>query len=505
LNYSKAIKKLREIDKEIVLITHIAGVLDWDQESVPPAGVDERAVQLGWLEKKIHLLSTSNEMGELLSSLGADEHNPEGSTELTQNDRALVRILFTNWNRERKLDASFVQEFAETTSRAHGIWAEARKSDDFSKFSGTLQHIVDLIREKSSRYGFKDDPYDPLLDTFEPGTTTAEVVTLFSKMRDDLLEVLDKMKGSERVDDSFLYQKYPQDKLESITHEILGMIGFDFNRGGIGKATHPYTTSLGADDIRITNRYTEPSLAAPLFTALHEGGHALYEQGSSHALTAGSSLSGGASFAFHESQSRLWENIIGRGKAFWSYFYPRLSATFSSQLSEISLQQFLRAINTVEPTFIRTEADEVTYGLHIILRFELERALLSGSLEVKDLPEAWNDRMVTLLGIRPSSNRKGVLQDVHWSMGEFGYFPTYAMGNLYGAQIYQTMAHDIDIESLVANGQLTTINEWLHEHVYKYGSIYEPKKLLEKISGRPLDTNCFAEYLKNKYLRGGLL
>ncbi len=504
MELNKAMHRLEELDSEMVLIGHIGSVLGWDQEMVPPAGVEERARQTGWLESQFHRILVSDETGSLLHTLGADESNPEGSPELAQRQRALVRVLFTAWNRERKLDEAFVTEFAETTSRAHGIWVEARKADDFSLYAPTLEHIVELVKEKASRYGYVDDPYDPLIDRFEPGTTTAEVARVFAAMQADLIDVLEKLKDRPKPQDSFLYQKYPQDKLEAFSKEVLDAMGFDWQRGATGLATHPYTTTLGADDIRITTRYTEPNVTSSLYSTVHEGGHALYEQLSSNEITRGSSLAGGASLAFHESQSRLWENTVGRSKAFWIHFFPKFKALFPTQLDGVDVDRFVNAINRVEPTFIRVDADEVTYGLHIILRFQLERALLTGDLAVKDLPEAWNDAMERLLGIRPKRPRDGVLQDVHWSMGELGYFPTYALGNLYGAQIYAKMAGEIDLDAAISTGRLGVLKDWLAEHVYRYGSIYKPKDLLVKVTGQPLDTIWYAKYLNKKFLGGAL-
>lgn len=504
MSYDAALSRLREIDSELNMISHIAAVLSWDQETVPPAGAEERAVQMGWVETRLHEMITSDEMGSLLTSLGASEEHGSGDPSLDEHSSALVRILFTEWNRQRKLDASFVREFAELTGRAHRIWAEARQADDFSQYAPTLERIVEMVREKSRRFGYVDDPYDPLIDRFEPGTTTAEVAQLFAAMKKDLLFVLDALKDRRAADDAFLYQKYAQDKMEQFNKEILETIGFDFNRGVIGISTHPFTTKLGADDIRLTIRYTEPNVTSSMFTAIHEGGHALYEQGSSNPVTRGSSLAGGTSLAFHESQSRLWENIIGRSKAFWIHFFPKLKTLFPTQLNQIDVDSFLKGINKVEPSFIRVNADEVTYGMHIILRFELERALLTGQLAVKDLPDAWNEKMVKLLGIRPKNFREGVLQDIHWSMGELGYFPTYALGNLYGAQIFDAMSKEIDVDALIASGQMQSVKEWLNEHVYTYGSVYKPKDLLVKVTGKPLDSSYFANYLKTKYIGGGM-
>lgn len=495
-----AIKRLGEIDREFVLLSHIGGVLVWDQESVPPAGEQERAQQLGLLDRKMHDLSASEEMGEILAQLGAAEGREEGDDSLDDRTKGMVRQYFRAWNRERKLDADFVQEFSETTNQAHHVWATARKNNDFSLYEPVLSRIVELVQRKAAAFGFKDDPYDPLLDVFEPGTSTAEVEQLFREMKGDLMGILDRMREAGPVDDTFLYSSYAQDKQSAFGHEVLDAMGFDWNRGVCGISTHPYTISLGADDIRITTRFTEPSVISPLFSSIHEGGHALYEMGASNEVTRGTCLANGASLAFHESQSRLWENMIGRSRAFWTRFFPRLKELFPIQLEYVDVDKFLAAVNVVKPSEIRVDADEVTYGLHIILRFDLERELLSGNLPVSDLPGAWNDGMEKLLDIRPKSDRVGVLQDVHWSMGELGYFPTYALGNLYGAQILHTMNREIDVDAVVATGDFSPVRMWLDQHILRHGSLYKPKDLLRKVTGEPLDAKYFREYLSNKYL-----
>lgn len=496
-----AIRRLEEIDREVVLLTHIGGVLVWDQDVIPPKGSGERAKQLGLIDRKIYGLTASDEMGEVLSALGASESNDEGDGSLDDRSRGIVRNYYRAWNRDRKLDSDFVQKFSELTGNAHHVWAKARKENDFSIYEETLSSIISMVQEKAQRYGYVDDPYDALLDVFEPGTTTAEVDSLFTQMRSDILAVLDRLGDSRPpVDDTFLYSTYAQDKQALFSKEVLDAMGFDWNRGISGISTHPYTISLGTDDIRITTRYTEPSVTSPLFSSIHEGGHALYEMGASNGMTRGTCLANGASLAFHESQSRLWENMIGRSEAFWSYFFPRLKNMFPIQLEGVGVHGFVDAINVVKPSCIRVDADEVTYGLHIILRFELERRLLSGDLTVRELPEAWNDAMESLLGIRPKSEREGVLQDVHWSMGELGYFPTYALGNLYGAQILHTMKSDMDVDATIATGDFTPIREWLDTRILRFGAMYKPKELLLKVTGAPLDARYFNDYLTKKYL-----
>jgi len=495
----EAFDRLEELDEEIVLVSHIKEVLNWDLEVVPPAGGGERARQQGWIERKVHDMVSSDEMGGLLAQLGASESQEEGDPSLDDRCRGLIRNRFIEWNRERKLDPDLVQIFTEKTAIAYRKWVVARQANDFSLFEPCLTELVSLVREKASQYGYTDDPYDALLQRFEPGMATREVSEVFSTLQTDLASLLDRLKGAVPVEDSFLYLKYPEDRQALFGKEILDAMGFDTQRGVTGISAHPYTTTLGSDDIRITTRYTEPNVSSALFSTIHEGGHALYEMGASNAHTASTNLANGASCAMHESQSRLWENVIGRSRPFWAHFYPRFKELFSQQLEGVDEKRFLAAINKVEPSCIRVNADEATYAMHIILRFNLERRLLSGDLKVANLPQAWNDGMADLLGIRPRTASEGVLQDVHWSYGEFGYFPTYALGNLYGAQIYQTMGKELDVNRLLQAGELAPIKAWLDAHVYQYGAIYKPKVLLERVTGRSLDASCFRDYLFKKY------
>lgn len=503
MNKEKAADALQSIDKELILLSHINGVLVWDQESTSALGKEERAEQIGLIDRNIHQKATSKELEEILDTLGASEVQLDGDTDLPAEVKAIIRHRYKALSKEKKLSSSFVQKFSHKTSLAHQSWAKARSENDFSLYAPVLEEIVSLIREKTEMYGYEDDPYDPLLDNFEPGMKTKEVEQVFTTLEVDLLQILERLRGGVEVEDSFLYQHYNEKKQELFSHDVLKAMGFDFNRGKVGLSTHPYTISLGADDIRITTRYSEPSVTSPLYSIIHEGGHALYEMGVSHGKLKGSVLANAASLAFHESQSRLWENMIGRSKSFWSHFYPNFSTLFPSQLNGVSESDFYKAVNKVIPSPIRVDADEVTYSLHIILRFNLERQLLSGDLDVKDLKDAWNEGMKKLLGYEVKNDKEGVLQDVHWSLGEFGYFPTYALGNLYAAQIYHTMEQSIPIDEVVATGDFSPILQFLQENVYSVGALLEPKPLLEKITGEPLNPHYYNEHLTNKYIVKG--
>lgn len=520
----EAMRRLEALDRELVLLEHIAATLSWDQQTViSEKGHDERAQQMAWIQGRHHELATSDAMGEILARLGADGRNPEGDAgldetagteETIQRNRALVRIRQEAWDKGRKLPASLVEKLAETTGLAHGAWVKARQESDWNIFRPVLGDIISLVKEKAVCYGGKPETdvdatkgekslYDVLLDEYEPGMDTATVASLFRTMKHDLRHLLSDITRSAQPDDSFLYESYPVDLQDKLGKEVLHDMGFDFSRGVTGLAAHPFTSTIGCDDIRITTRYTEPSVASPLFSTIHEGGHALYELGASNPLTRGTSVANGASMAFHESQSRLWENIIGHSPAFWEHYYPRFKQLFPRQTSGVGLRTFIRGINKVVPSMIRVNADEVTYGLHIILRFELEQALIGGSVSLDELPELWDEQMVELLGIRPQTAADGVLQDVHWAGGDFGYFPTYALGNLYGAQIWETLCQALGgsdaVDGLLRQGELRPIGAWLNENIYRYGMLYRPADLLARVTGRPLDAGCFTRYLGDKY------
>lgn len=525
----EAMRQLETLDRELVMLEHVASTLSWDQQTViSEKGHEERAAQSAWLEGYRHALATGDVVGELLAKLGACADNPEGGEELAEiaaddaelsRNRALVRIRFDAWSKGRLLPDSLVEKLAETTSKAHNAWVKARQESDWNLFKPYLGTILDLVREKAIRYGGKRSQdisssktetekeekslYDMLLDDFEPGMSTATVGSLFKTMKGYLGELLTDIARSGQPDDSFLFASYPEDRQDRFGKEVLRDMGFDFSRGVTGIAAHPFTSAVGCDDIRITTRYTEASVASPLFSTIHEGGHALYEQGASNPFSYGTSLAGGASYAFHESQSRLWENIVGHSPAFWENHYPRFRQLFPSQTAGVDVRTFVKGINKVVPSAIRVNADEVTYGLHIILRFELEQALLDGTVTLDELPELWDEKMVSLLGLRPQTVAEGVLQDVHWAGGDFGYFPTYALGNLYGAQIWETLCQDLGgkqiVDGLLRRGDLRTIGLWLNDHIYRYGLLYRPAELLEKVSGRPLDAGCYKSYLDEKY------
>ncbi len=503
MDREQSIKRLQEIDHEIILYQHIAALLGWDQETgMPPKGVEGRSEQLALLQGVLHDKMTDNEIGELLEQLGASEELPGGSEELNDMQRGMVREYFREYNRVKKIPRRLVQELAVATSKAQAVWVQARQAKEFSLFQPHLENIVKLTRDSAEALGYRDHPYDPLIDTYEPGMTTRRVAEVFSTLKEDIVALLGSIAEKEPVDDSFLYESYDPADQDRFGRMILKDMGFDFDRGTLTESAHPFTTNVGRDDVRITTRYNEPSMSSSLFSTIHEGGHALYELGAASDQLKGTCLGTGISLAVHESQSRFWENIVGRSDQFWLRYYAELQKIFPVQLGTVSRESFVRGINRVQPSMIRVNADEVTYSLHIILRFELERALVDQSLPVADLPAAWNAGMKEMLGIEPADDGEGVLQDVHWSAGLIGYFPTYALGNLFSAQFFNTMLKEIpDYHDCIEKGDLMRVQQWLDDRIYSRGGIYTAGELLKRVTGEDLDPSYFSRYLNAKYSR----
>ncbi len=497
----KAFQRLEEIDRKLVMLEHMGSVLSWDQEmGISEKGLEERSIQMGWLSSQAHERACSNEMADLLSALDADRQNVEGSA-TDAFEKALIRLRFRHWDKHRSMPTSLVQAISEKSSKAHESWVKARKLDDWNLFKGDLDEIIALTREKESCYrrpGFSG--YDVLLDDFEVGMKSSDVEALFSSIKPNLISLVDIL-ADNSADDGFLKLDYPIAQQEEFSKIVLQDMGFDFSRGSRSVSVHPFTSTLGSDDVRITTRYTDPRVLDSFGSTVHEGGHALYEMGMNWGRQKGTSVANAASLGMHESQSRLWENMVAKSESFWIYYYPLFCKFFPSQTDGVSLAKFLQAVNKVERSLIRVNADEVSYSLHVMLRFELEQELLFGSLSVDDLPEAWNTKSDELLGIVPKTYAQGVLQDVHWSTGDFGYFPTYALGNLYGAQIWHRLHKDLDVDSLLQQGGLQELHCYLNERLYMKGSLLLPGDLLVETTGKPLDAKLFTSYLEDKFSR----
>ncbi|MBN1646782.1 MAG: carboxypeptidase M32 [Spirochaetales bacterium] len=496
----EALEKLYAEDRQLKTLEHAAAVLGWDQETyMPAAAVEERGAQLAALSGIIHRKAVSDTIGSLLTQLGALDESYQTNPDLSEADRAFIRIAARNYNKQKKLPSEWVEQFAQTTSMAQSNWSRAKEASDFSLFSGDLNKIIDLVRQKAGYIGYTDHPYDALLDEYELGMTTERLEHIFRDLLLFLPPFIRKIGEAKQVDDSFLQQNYPVDTQEKFSRYMLGQMSFPSERGRLDVSAHPFTTTLGSSDVRITTRYNENLFQSGLFGTIHETGHALYELGFSDDIR-GTCLADCPSLGIHESQSRTWENIVGRSRQFWEFHYPELKKHFPQNLSGVTTEQFYRAINKVEPSCIRVEADEVTYNLHIVLRFQIEKDLVAGKISVEELPGIWNAKMVEFLGLTPQNDAEGVLQDIHWAFGGFGYFPTYALGNLYGAQFSAGMEQDIpDLAAAVSAGKLTDILNWLRRNIHRFGCMYPAEDLCRRVTGKALDPQVFIDYLTFKY------
>lgn len=486
-----ALQDLREYVREISELHSAVALCAWDQRThMPEKGAEARAKVLGRLERMAFERVVSGRMGELISAA-----EREGAQ--SEVDQALIRVWKRDHMRHRAIPPELYQKFVETTSRAETVWEKAKAASDFALFRPHLAEVVDLIREMAKLIGYTDSPYDALVDEYEPGMSVSTLRPLLGGLRKELVAFLKELSRG-KAPRALSASTYPLDAQRRFCHEALGWIGYDFRAGRLDDSVHPFTIGVGVGDVRVTNRYQEDEPFPGLFGALHEGGHALYGQGNDPAL-AWTGLSGGASFGIHESQSRFWENQIGRSLAFWRYAHPHLVRHFPS-LVKTKPEDVWRHVNRAQPSLIRVEADEVTYNLHICLRFELEVELIEGRISVAQLPERWNQAMSDYLGITPPDDRSGVLQDVHWPGGMFGYFASYTLGNLYGAQITETAEREITgFWDKVQTGQLSPIREWLRENVHRHGRVYLPEELVKRVTGSGLSAEPFLRYVRAKY------
>ena len=491
----KAYEELTTLVRDTGILHSVAELLEWDQEvCMPPGGNAHRAQQRSLLAGMVHERITSPRVGELLAECEEEEY-PEGSPEAVN-----IREIGRRYRKQTRLPASLVKEIARVTAEAHPVWVEARKKKDFSIFRPHLERIVELKREQAGAIGFEDSPYDALLDDYEPGEHTANLARLFEKLAPRLSDLLGRITASPvQPDSSIVRRDYPAVVQRELGIEAARAIGFDFDCGRVDPVVHPFCMTVGPGDVRITTRYNESFFNEAFFGVMHETGHGLYEQGlvaEDFGLPTGESVSLG----IHESQSRLWENCVGRGRPFWEFFFPRLAEAFPEAIEGIEPDDWLRAVNEVKPSFIRVEADEVTYNLHIILRFELERAVIDGNLDVADLPGAWNGKFKDLLGLDVPDDSLGVLQDVHWSAGLFGYFPTYCLGNLYAAQFFAAARKQIDsLEEDFARGDFNPLLGWLRENIHKRGMSLPPRTLVREVTGEDLSAEYLINYLENRF------
>jgi carboxypeptidase Taq len=495
----KDYQALFSLSKKIRLLDSISYLLEWDQETyMPSKGNVVRADQLELMASLSHQEKTSKKFEQALAKLIDLQTGKIRAADLSLPQKAALREWRQDFLKAVALPNVFVKTFARLSSESMIAWAEARKQDKFSDFAPYLEKIIDMSRQKADYLGYKAHPYDALLDCFEPHATTSEIDALFKRLKKKILTLLAQIMACKQVDNRFLHGKFAAEKQLRFGRELLQAMGYSLDKGRLDLSNHPFSMSIHPSDSRVTTRIHRTCLFDSISAVLHEGGHSLYEMGLMPEYY-GSPLCEAVSLGIHESQSRLWETRIGQSKPFWKHFLPLLKQEFK-KLEKVTLDQFYCAINQVSPTFIRVEADEVTYSLHVILRFELEKQLIEGSLKVPEIPDAWNHLMQTYLGITPATDREGCLQDIHWSMGAFGYFPTYTLGNLYAAHFFEAFEKDFpDWEKRVSKGELLFLREWLKEKIHQHGRTYEAHELIKRISGQKLSENLYLSYLTKKY------
>lgn len=477
-------------------LERIQNVLGWDQQvNMPPGGVAARARQSETLARITHELLTSDKTARLLE----DAERELAGMSYESDEASLVRVMKADYAEETRLPTSYVAEFARTKSEAREIWVQARAANDFERFRPMLERMVELAVQGAEYLGYDDHPYDALLNQFERGMTTAQVASIFDEHKPQLVRLIGEIsKHNDRVDDTVLHQPYPVENQRLFALDMVKHFGYDMARGQQAVAVHPFCSTFSRGDVRITTRFNEMWLNPALFGMMHEAGHAMYEQGVAQALE-GTPLGSGTSLAVHESQSRLWENIVGRSLGFWQWALPRLQTYFPDQVSGVDVDSFYRAINKVSPSFIRVEADEATYNLHIMLRFEIETGLVRGQIRVADLPREWNERFEAYLGLVPPTDALGVLQDIHWSIGLMGYFPTYALGNLLSAQYYNRALQDHpNIPEEISQGEFETLLRWFNEHIHTHGRKFTSDELTRRVTGEGIQSRDYIAYLERK-------
>lgn len=471
-------------------------LFSWDSETCAPKdSSDYTSRVVGELSSEQFKANTDPLLKELLMKLKEDDS-------LSVNEKAIVRELWKTLEEMEKIPPDEYREYAELQAVAAQIWQKAKREDDYASFSPTLEKIISY-NKKFAGYKAKDGQklYDVLLDEYEEGFSVELLDEFFSQLKEEIVPLLKKVveKNSE-IDDSFLHQNYDINKQKEFNRFLAEYIGFDFDRGVMAESEHPFTTNLHNHDVRITTHYYENMPESAIFSTIHEGGHALYEFGVADELTQ-TPVGTGASMGMHESQSRFMENVIGRSEAFWEPIYEKLVSFFPKQLKEVPLKDFIKAINKVQPDLIRTEADELTYSLHILIRYELEKQIMEEDIDLSELPKLWADKYEEYLGVRPKNDAEGVLQDVHWAQGMFGYFPSYALGNAFAAQIYEHMKKKLDVDAVLRSGDISPIVKYLGENIHRYGMVKKSRELLKDTTGEDFTAKYYIQYLKDKFTR----
>lgn len=490
-------EKLQRYLEPVQALQGALTLFQWDNETLAPPAANEQSSRIVGALTDVYLNAFLRpEIFQLLTELKGEKDT------LSEKEKAIVRELNKEYENLMVIPKEEYRAFQELTMKAAVVWAKAREEDDFASFSPYLKEIVET-QKRFAGYRRKEGQslYDVLLSDYEPDFTEKDLDDFFAIIREELVPLVKEMaEKADSIPDSFLYGHYPADKQSAFCEMLAEYIGFEKEKGVIAQSAHPFTTNLHNKDVRITNHFYENSLPSAIFSVIHEGGHGIYEMGIADDLTM-TPIGGGATMAMHESQSRFYENILGRSEAFWKPLYPKLQETYPEQLAGISLETFLRAINKSQPSLIRTEADELTYCLHILIRYELEKLLIAGELCVEDLPKAWKDKYREYLGIVPDTDREGVLQDTHWAWGNFGYFPSYAIGSAIGAQLLAAMKKDMDLDACLQASNLAAVKEYLGKHIHQYGKLYGCNELLQKTTGEKFNARYYVAYLREKYHR----
>ena len=479
--------------QKIADVKYASAVLQWDQETyLPPKGNEFRGQQIATLTEMAHELFTSEALGALLQELNSRE-------DLDKFEKRNVQLTQEDYQRNKKLTPVFVRKMSEAVTRSYHAWAKARSENSFVIFQQPLHDVIELKKQEAELLGYEIHPYDALMTDYDKGLTVAITDEIFADLKPQLITLLNEIQEKTPVSNDFLFQSYPRDEQWKFGMEILKRIGFDFEAGRQDISLHPFTINFNSRDVRVTTRIDEEDLGNMTWSCIHEGGHALYEQGLP-AEQYGLPLGEFCSLSIHESQSRLWENCIGRSSAFWQHNFKALKSFFPRQLAMISVDEFYKGINKVAPSLIRTEADELTYHLHVMIRYELEKLLIGGSIGSKDIPDYWNEHYKQYLGIEVPDDKRGCLQDIHWSHGSFGYFATYSLGSIYAAQFYAAIRRENpSLEEEISSGNTTRVSNWLQHNIYPHGRYYTSNDLCLNVTGEKLNSKYFIDYATRKF------
>lgn len=485
-------EKFMNYVKEIAQYNEAISLMFWDLRTyAPKKGVEGRSDVIATLSQKVQQMQTSDEMKQFI-----DELKGNTTDEVVQKS---VEECEKSYDKLSKIPTEEYKEYVSLQSKSEAVWEEAKEKNDFNMFQPYLEKMVEYNKRFAEYWGYEKHIYNALLDNFEPGVTVDVLDEVFPAVRKSLTELLDKIQKSDvKPDPSVLTGHFPKEQQEAFSLEILKRMGYDFDGGRLDETVHPFAIDLNQGDVRVTTKYDEDDFRTAVFGTIHEGGHALYEQNIDKKL-AYTPLAGGTSMGIHESQSLFWENFVSRTEPFWNNHFELFLEHAPESFKKVDFQDFFRAVNEVKPSLIRIEADELTYPLHIMVRYELEKALISGEIEVKDLPELWNDKMEEYLGVRPGNDAEGILQDVHWSGGAFGYFPSYALGFMYAAQFYNAMKNEFNVEEVIAKGDFAQIQKWLTDNVHQYGKMKKPLEIVKGVTGESLNADHLVNHLTEKY------